>query len=119
MKNDFANEIKAIEDELLALKTSAEYTSTRSANYTSTANVYTGIYRLTYESSNEPIFSLVYCGNEPLGKGFVYARTPSTDTQIIEADTTYYDFDIQAYVTINVPVSVISNRPVVSIERIS
>ena len=119
MKNDFANEIKAIEDELLALKTAAEYTSLRSANYTSSATVNSGIYQITYETSNEPIFSIVYCGDDLAGKGFIYARTPSNNTQIIEADTTYYDFDTQTYVTVNVPVSIISNRAVTGIARIS
>lgn len=119
MKNDFADELKMIEDELLALKTASEYTSLRSANYTSTANVRTGLYRLTYESSDEPIFSLVYCGNVTSDKGFIYARTPASNAQVIEADTTYYDASSQTYVTISVPVSVVSNRRVIGIERIN
>ena len=118
MKNDFTEELKNIEAELLALKTASEYTSVRSANYTSTANVVTGIYRITYAASSEPIFSFVACGENPSGKGFVYARTPSANAQVIEAHTTYYDYDTQTYVTVAVPVSVVANRPVTSIEKI-
>lgn len=119
MQNDFALEIKNMENEALALKTAAEYTSVRSANFTSTTNVYTGVYQITYASSSEPLFTIVVCGSNPTNMGMIFPHTPSGNTQTIEVNTDYYDENTGTYVTTSSPVSVISNRAVTGIARIS
>lgn len=116
MKNDFADEIKTIEDEILALKTASEYTSVRSANYTTTATVQTGIYQITYENSDEPIFSLVDCARMDTYHGSVYSRTPSGNKQVVEVQTTYIDNN--QMVTTTTSLTIISNLPVIGFEKI-
>ena len=115
MAYEFEKEIKAIEDEIVALKTAADYASIRSARLRMSATVQTGLYRITYADSSEPIFSFVY-GDYIAGNGnTVWARTPSGNTQVVEVCT-----DIIAYPspTMTTTLTVISNRPVVSIERL-
>lgn len=116
MKNDFAEEIKNIENEILALKTASEYVSIRSANYTTTANVQTGLYMLTYADGQEPIFSFVQCKRMDTYHGSAYPRTPSGNQQVVEVTTSYIDNNVQ--VTTTSSLVIISNRPVISIERI-
>lgn len=118
MKNDFADEIKKIEDEILALKTASKYTSIRSANYTSTANVYTGLYLVTYASSSEPIFSIIDSNISNYNHGWVRPRTPSGNSQVLEVLTTYADSGGN-YITDTVSLSIVSNRAVTGIARIS
>lgn len=117
MHNDFTQEIKSIEQELLALKTASAYASVRSANYTSSANVTTGVYRINYGGSSEQIFSIVSCKAGSGWIGTVFPRTPSGNSQIVEVQTTHYTDS--GYVTESCPLSVVSNRPVASIARVS
>lgn len=118
MNNEFVDRLKRIEKELLNLKTANLYSSVRSARTTSTDYLTTGLYKIQYQSKGEPIISLFsqaivgpYC--------WVYARTPDTNSQILEINTTYWDNETQQYITDSCPINIISNVPVISITRIS
>ena len=120
MKGDtFENRIKALELELLALKTASTYTSVRSASFTASNLVYTGLYRITYGPPNEEIFSIVLCGTSDRQWGIGYPRTAGTNSQIVEVASDRFDSSTQTTTTLQVPLVVVSNRPVISIERIS
>lgn len=118
MENKFVQEIKNIEAELLALKTGSGYTSIRPANFTSSANVYSGVYQITYGGKNEQIFSIVDCKVTSGWIGSVFPRTPSNNTQIVEVQTTHLADDGTSYITDTCPLSIISNRPVTGVQRI-
>lgn len=115
----FDNRVKALENELLALKTASVYTSVRSASFTASNLVYTGLYRITYGPPAEEIFSIVLCGTSNRQWGVGYPRTAGTNTQIVEVASDRYNSSTQTTTTLQVPLVVVSNRPVVSIERIS
>lgn len=115
----FENRVKAAEDEVLALKTASVYSSVRSANFTSTTLVRTGLYRITYGSPAGEILSNILCGTSEGQWGIAYPRTPGTNTQIVEVETDRFNASTQTVVTFDVPIAIVSNRPVISIERIS
>lgn len=116
MKKDFDQLIKDSENELLALKTASEYSSIRMTNFSSSTQVTTGLYRITYENSGEDIFSLIYCGVSSGNWGVVSARTPVGNTQVIEVVT---DIDVSSgWEVFSAPLVVVSNIPVVRITRI-
>ena len=119
MKNELVSEIKKIEQELIDLKTASKYTSIRSAFHSSSTLVYTGIYRIKYNNNDNPVFSIIYCNFIGSNYGLAYPRTPNGNEQIVEIDSTYFDGDLDEYVTQHVPLSIASNVPVTSIERIS
>lgn len=119
MNNEFESEIKAMEREILDLKTASEYTSIRSANYESSFLAGTGVYRVNYASGDGSIFSIIISGSTGDNWGLVYPRTPSGNHQDVEVDTYYYDDQSGTYKHIEIPLAVISNRPVVSITKIS
>lgn len=113
MQNELDKKIKYIEDELLRLKTSNEYVSTRNAHYSTTTNVDTGLYKITYNNVQSDVVSIGFLGN--IGKNEAsppYFRTPSGNTQIIEVSTTVME-TIYSY-----PLTIISNYPVASIEKL-
>lgn len=115
MAYDFEKDIKGIENEILALKTASDYASIRSVRLRMSTTVQTGIYRITYASSNEPIFSFVY-GDYILGNSnTVWARTPSGNTQVVEVNTDIIAYPSPTYTTM---LTVIANREVTSIEKI-
>jgi hypothetical protein len=118
MTQDFESEMKQIEQELIDLKTAAEYTSVRSANFTSGFLAEIGLYKITYTGSQD-ILSFVYCADSSglWGSGNVYARTPIGNEQYVEVG--YSEFVISGSTTETVPMVVISNAPIASIERIS
>lgn len=116
MKNDFDIELKNIEEELLNLKTASKYVSIKNA-YSASIPVTTGLYRITYAASDEPIISTTYKGIAA-NHGYYYLRTPGTNTQIVEVLTTYWSNEDQTYYTDNNSIIVISNRKVLSIVRI-
>lgn len=118
MKNEFESEIKKIEQELIDLKTASKYTSIRSAFHSTSTLVYTGMYRIRYNNNNNPIFSIIYCNFIGSNYGLAYPRTPNGNEQIVEIDSTYFDGDSEQYVTQHLPLSIASNFPVISIERI-
>ena len=118
MKNEFVQEIKNIEDELLALKTGADYTSVRPASYATAANVYTGVYQINYEAGDEPIFSIVACTASGEWIGIVFPHTPGSNSQIVEISTTHLSEDATQYITETEALNIISNRPVTSVQRI-
>lgn len=118
MNNEFVNRLKNIENELLNLKTASKYSSVRSANTTSTGYLTTGLYTIVYEPKGEPIISFFYQAvSGPYC--WVYARTPDSNSQILEINTTYWDNQQQQYITDSCPINIVSNVPILSIERIS
>ena len=116
MKNNFDEDIKNIEAEILALKTATDYTSVRSAQFSSSTLVRTGLYRITYDTGGEDIFSIIYVGTAGSDWGLVYPRTPNGNTQVVEVATTFLDSG--QYITKDVPIAIVSNVPVTSIVRI-
>lgn len=116
MKNQFADRIYFLERELLDLKTASEFTSTRSVNLKSTGLISTGLYEVTYGDGNAPIFTMVYAGMDTYN--WITPRTPIGNTQIIEVNTTRWNNDTQSYETFNNRLVVVSNRPIISIEKI-
>lgn len=118
MNNEFVNRLKKIEQELLDLKTANLYSSVRSASTVSTDYLTTGLYKVTYEDKGEPIISIF--SQAIVGpRCWVYARTPETTSQVLEVNTTYWDNATQQYITDSCPITIISNVPVISINRIS
>lgn len=118
MRNEFIERLKNIDNELLDLKTASKYSSVRSANTTSTDYLTTGLYKIEYKSKGEPIISFFY--QAILGPYcWIYARTPDTNSQILEINTTYWSNQQQQYITDSCPISIVSNVPVISITRIS
>lgn len=119
MDNEFDRRLKNIEKEILNLKTSHEYTSVKNARYSASTQVYTGLYKITYENTSEKVFSLVYSGDSGSNWGrYVWDRTPVNNEQVIEVNTTIYNTSTQQYETINAPVAVVSNKKVLSIVRL-
>lgn len=119
MKQQFDEVIKNIEDELLALKTASKYASIRSSQFSASTMVRTGLYRITYESASDEIFSLVYCGVSGSDWGLAFARTPINNTQVVEVVTDVINEQTQDWETFSAPLAVVSNVPVVNITRIS
>lgn len=118
MNNEFDKELKYIEEELLKLKTASEYTSVKNASVFSNLRVTTGLYRVTYIDTGNPIISMVYKGIQA-NYGYYYPRTPSGNTQVIEVVTTYWSNADQTYYTDENTLTIISNAPVANIVRIS
>lgn len=116
--DNFEQSIKTIEKEVLALKTASQYTSVRSVNYSSATLVYTGLYRINYGGDDEPVFSFLYVGTDSGHKGLAYARTPSGNTQVVEINSYYFDYGTAEIKTGNVPLVIVSNKPIISITRI-
>lgn len=117
MNNEFDKELKYIEEELLKIKTASEYTSIKNASIFSNLRVTTGLYRITYKASDNPIIATAYKGI--VGNyGYYYLRTPSGNTQIVEVVTTYWSNADQRYYTDENTLTIISNTPVESIVRI-
>ena len=117
MNNEFDKELKYIEEELLKLKTASEYTSIKNASIFSNLRVTTGLYRITYKASDNPIIATAYKGIMS-NRGYYYLRTPSGNTQIVEVVTTYWSNADQRYYTDENTLTIISNTPVVDITRI-
>lgn len=115
MENDLTTRLKNIERELLALKTSSLYTSTRNAFSASSGTVYTGLYKITYNNNGDDIISQVYF-KRLQSNGDIFARTVSGNTQVVEINTTYAAGN--SPVTYTTTFYVISNVPVASIERL-
>lgn len=119
MNSGMESRIKSMEEELLALKTSSKYTSVRSASYTVSGMVYTGVYRVTYGGEDQEIFAILLCSATEGEWGLCCPRTPERNTQIVEIDSNVWDPYSQSVRVLQVPLVIVSNRPVVSIERIS
>lgn len=117
MKNEFDQRIKTIMQELLDLKTASEYSSIRTSNITSSGTITTGLYRVTYDNRGESIISMFYNGQP--GFCFLYPRTPSGNSQVVEVRATRWNNTTQSYDTYTNKLVVVSNVPVVSITRIS
>lgn len=117
MKNDFADRIKKIELELLALKTASLYTFVRASYTAYSGRVQTGLYKIDYETSGEGIISFFYTDKTQDNVGGVYPRTPQGSSQIVEVNTTYYASG--AHTTYTLSFLVVSNVPVINITKIA
>lgn len=115
MNNEFDREINAFKRELLDIKTAADYTSVRSANYLTGVTLTTGLYRITYRDVDEPVFSFIYRTG---GWGTARGRTPDDNTQDIEIYTDEWDTESQSVVSHTVQIAIASNLEVVSISKI-
>ncbi len=118
MKNEFVEQLKGIEQELLALKTAAEYSSLRNSYSSSSLRVTTGLYRVDYATDGQAIMSQFY--RQEIDKPCsVLGRTPSATSQIIEVDTTIWSNAEQRWITYENGLVIVSNVPITSITRIS
>lgn len=112
MKNEFDERIKRIEQELINLKTASRYASMRPACLMNRVAVNTGVYKIYYDNpSGDPIATFIIADDRYNMAG-AYARTPDTSTQIVDMVTSNYEESWTGYV------SIISNVPVLRIERI-
>lgn len=116
MANEFVNEIKNIESELLALKTASEYTSVKSAKTTTSQDVYTGLYQINYNTGGNEIVSMIYAVNSNYTR--LHPRTPGSSSQIVEVQSTRWNNSTQSYETFTNKMTVVSNVPVSSITRL-
>ena len=114
MKNDFSLAIKAMEQELLNLKTSSKYSSVRTAYSTQTV-VRTGLYRITYQNTEGDLVSFGYGTDVPDNYGVVFLRTPTGNTQIAEVNTDSRTYPSPTY---DAQMTIIANKPIVSITRL-
>jgi hypothetical protein len=116
MQNEFDQRLKNMEQELLDIKTASIYSSVKSVETSASSQVRTGLYQITYDSGDTNIMALMF-----VGYGGVYPRTPQGDTQIIEIATAGPPVDPNTgeYTVYSTQLSVISNRKVLSIARIS
>ena len=117
IKNDFTDKLKRIEQEILDLKTATQYSSIRTAYRVST-RVTTGLYKIDYGTDGQAIMSQFnrQDRNTPC---YVSGRTPSSNSQIVEVDTTVWDNQQQQFITYENGLVIISNVPVSSVTRIS
>lgn len=118
VSGDFADRIKKMEDELLALKTASPFTSIRNVNITHAETVYTGVYLVEYETNGEEILSSFYSDMYKRSVGSIDPRTPGATSQYVDVFTTSYDTSGNPS-TRMVSFSVISNVPVKRITRVS
>lgn len=110
MNNECAKILSNLESELLDIKTSRKFAGVKTVKYSSSQNVSSGKYRITYETDDEEIFSAIYLQNNNIDKAmYVLAKTPVSDIQDIEV---YISFGTE-------PLQIVSNIPVVSVEKIS
>lgn len=109
MNNECIKILSSLESELLDIKTSKEFVGVKTAKYSSTQNVSSGKYRITYETGSEEIFSTIYLQNSNIDKNmYVFAKTPVSGIQ-----------DIEVYISSGTePLQIVSNIPVVSVEAI-
>lgn len=117
MANEFADRIKKIELELTALKTASPFTSIRNVHTVASFQVSTGVYQINYQTNGEPIISEVLLGaTYNNNSDIVVARTPGSNSQLVDVDTTYEQGG--SPVTYTTSMAVVSNVPVTSIVRL-
>ena len=114
MQNSFDIAIKEIEDEILNLKTASEYSSVKSS-YSTQVQVTTGLYQITYQDTAEPVFSFAFGTAVTDNFGVAQLRTPSGNTQIVEINTDEVTYPSPTHTS---QLTVIANKPVISITRI-
>lgn len=119
--NDFEEEIKYVENEILRLKTAQRYTSTKNVDIATFQSLHTGLYQVVFKK--EDFMAEYYPGYISPNKdswASVYARTQSGDTQIIEIDATTMGEDPDGPREDNyIDLSIVSSVPVISLTRIS
>ena len=116
MENGFVNKIDYIEKELLGIKTASGYTSIRSATTTNSLTVTTGLYKITYNAGSDVVLSNVYARYQRYI--WIYPRTPSGNTQVVEVNTTRWNNSTQSYETFDNELVVVANVPISSIVRL-
>lgn len=121
MKNEFAERLKEIEQELTDLKTATNYTSIKSSVESSLANATTGTYRITYNNQGEDIMSMFFSTKGDFMYPIIMPQTISDNTQIVQISTTYYIASGSGYtpVTDHTNLTIVSNVPIQSIVKIS
>ena len=122
MNGEFETSIKNIEQEILALKTASTYSSIRSTQFSTSTQVTTGLYRITYDLNQDEVLSIIYSGVADEGSldidkwGVIYARTPVGNTQIVEVNNDYYD---GSWKTASTTLVILSNCLVKNVERLT
>lgn len=122
MSVGFDQSIKNLLEEIVSLKTHKTVRSALKMCISKPVTVKTGYYKVTYEERDGPILSKAFCQNtnaelESDNIGFVYNRTPEGNTQTLEVDTYKYDGG-NIVDTLELPMVIISNIPVIKVERI-
>lgn len=115
MKNDFDTMIKEMEAEVLNLKTASEYASVKSS-YSLSTSVRTGLYRITYRATSEPVYAFAFGSRVNDNYGVAYLRTPSGNTQVVEINTDEITYPSPTHTA---TLTIIANKPILSVTRIS
>lgn len=113
MEKDFAQRIKRIENELLALKTGSKYSSAKPMNYRTVDITESGVYRITYENNGENILSIVVNALPIQEFEEVKARTVVGQVQDVEI---YRD---PALIFETIQLTILSTCKVINFEKIS
>ena len=124
MSRELVKKLDNIWSEILDLKTASSYSSVRSSSTNSPTTVRTGIYRVTFQETGEPIMAKYYIDTTNLSWQSAYfmrifPRTPESNTQVIEVNSSVDTSDHQSSITYDVNLIILSNRPITSITRIS
>jgi len=120
MSKEFESRLKQIEQEILDLKTAAEYSSVRSSSIIDTNPLGTGNYRVIYNNHGHEVISSFFTrGVQGIRHGGADVYPPEGNTQIVQIDASYASGDDPTVrVDYTVILTIISNYPVVSIEAI-
>jgi hypothetical protein len=101
MNNEFVQDLIKTEREILALKTASTYANTSTAGlYQSENNPPSGIYQINYENGSNNVLSVI------TWDGVMVAFTPVGNTQRLELS------NVRSF-------RVVSNRRIISVEKIS
>jgi len=121
MNRELELRLKQIEQEILDLKTASEYSSVRSSSIVDSELLSTGNYRVTFDNHGNEVFAAYFTrGAQGVRHGGADAYPPQGSTQIVQVDASYASSDSPPVrVDYNVILTIVSNYPVVSIERIN
>ena len=118
MIDQLTKRLKNIEDEILHLKDAKEYSSVKSS-FSQRVDVYTGIYKVTFDNKNQQVLSEFFANLEEDDYFIVGARPASGNEQILEVLTSFWSNEEQQIVTTTVSLIAVANYPITSITRIS
>lgn len=120
MKNEFAERLKEIEQELTDLKTATNYTSIKSSVESSLVNATTGTYRITYNSQGEDVMSMFFSTKGDFMYPIIMPQTISDNVQIVKINTTYFEASSSGYtpITDHTNLTIVSNVPIQSIVKV-
>ena len=119
MKNEFAERLKQIEQELTDLKTATNYTSIKSSVESSLVNATTGTYRITYNSQGEDVMSMFFSTKGDF-MPIIMPQVISDNVQIVKINTTYFEASSSGYtpITDHTNLTIVSNVPIQSIVKV-